>query len=232
MPPDNVIPFASREEQNHILFAAAVLPLARMIHSGRMDPETVTRKEFFDALIQLGTSGENAFEIHVRRVDEEMRLVAHCIEVSEAKSAIILLFTLVEGEVNTLIRMHLTIRGFPHGTISDALRGTDFDTKLDVLLPLLDVSVPDRLRNAALQCKAIRNMVVHNKATPSLAASTGDKPSDLEVATARANRFFAENPVDRLHRDIQDFFDRCMSENPAVQWSKHLFDKYHARDEA
>lgn len=224
--------FMSREDQNHILFAAVVLPLARMIHSGRIDPEKVTGQEFFNALTQLGTSHENAFEIHVRRVDEEMRLVGHCIEVSEAKSAIVLLFTLIEGEVNTLIRMHLTIRGFSHGVVSEALRGTDFDTKLDVLLPLLGVVVPDRLRNAALQCKTIRNLIVHNKATPSFSASTGDKPSDLEVATARADRFFAENSVERLHRDIQDFFDRSMSENPAVQWSKHLFDKYYERGEA
>jgi len=42
MPSDNVVEFVSKEEQNHMLYSAIVMPLARMIHSGAIDPETVT----------------------------------------------------------------------------------------------------------------------------------------------------------------------------------------------
>ncbi|HEV6967655.1 MAG TPA: hypothetical protein VK305_19835, partial [Roseateles sp.] len=41
------------------------------------------------------------------------------------------LFTLLEGEVNTLLRIHLRIRGFSPNSITDSLRGTDFDSKID-----------------------------------------------------------------------------------------------------
>jgi hypothetical protein len=226
MPTDNVVEFVSRSEQKHMVFAAVILPLARMIHSGALEPEAATREQFFQALQGLGRSHDDAFEIHVTRVPEEMRLVTHCVAEGEAQSGVVLLFTLLEGEINSLLRMHLSIRGFTANAITDALRGTDFNTKLDVLLPLLEVTVPERLRNAALQCKAIRNAVVHNKAMPSLMADVGNKQSDTEYASERAAKFFLENPIQRLQEDLEGFMDGGLYANPAVQWSRYLFEKY------
>ena len=232
MPNDNVVEFVSRDEQTQIVYAAVSYPLARMIHAGLIDPETATREQFFEALEQIGKSQDNAYEFHVTRLDKEMHLVSHCIEVDEAKSGIVLLFTLIEGEVNTLLRIHLRIRGFSPNAITDALRGTDFDTKIEIMLPLLEVTVPERMRNAAYQCKAIRNLVVHNKATPSLMAKEGDKASDSEVASERASRFFVENPVERLQADLQAFVDEGIRENASVQWSHHLISKYYEKSGA
>ncbi len=232
MPTDNVEEFVSRAEQTQVVFALVVLPLSRMIYAGLINPETVTREQFFEALMSLGTSHENAFEVHATRIDEEMRLVVHCIEADEAKSGVVLLFTLIEGEINSLIRIHLRIRGFSTNAITDALRGTDFDTKLEVLLPLLEVTVPERMRNVALQCKAIRNLVVHNKATPILIADTGDKTSDAEIASERADRFFAENPPERIQRDLREFLDEGAYESSAVQLSRQLFAKFYENSEA
>ena len=229
MPPNNVIEFVSKAERNHMLGAAVLFPLARLIQSGSIDPEAVTRSQFLSALRKLGKSHENAFEVYTDLVEEEMRLVAHCIKVAEPRSAIVLLFTLIEGEINTLLRAHLRIRGFATNSISDALRGTDFETKIDVMLPLLEVEVPARIRNVALQCKAIRNLVVHNKATPSLMSQDGDRPSDVEIASERASKFFKENPVSRLQRDIRKLVNDGIHESWAVQWASHLFAKYYVR---
>lgn len=215
-----------------MLFAAVMLPLARMICSGQINPEAITRDSFFDALRKLGQSHDDAFEILVTRVEEDMRLIAHCVSEGEAKSGVVLLFTLIEGEVNALVRTLLRIRGFTAGAITDALRGTDFDTKLDVLLPLLEVTVPDRLRNAALQCKAVRNLVVHNKASPALMSDMGTKPSDVEAASERAERFFAENPIERLRSDLTAFVDTGIAEDESFQWGQHLFERFYDRGEA
>lgn len=209
-----------------MLFAAIILPLARMIHSGAIDPETITKDALKDELISLGKTHEDAFEVCVTEIEEEMRLVAHCVSEGRPRSAIVLLFTLMEGEVNALIRAHLRIRGFSPATITDALKGTDFDIKLDVLLPLFDVSVPERFRNAALQCKSIRNVVVHNKATPSRMSDIGNKPSDGEIADERSTRFFADNPPSRLRGDLESFFESGINEEPAIKWGRHLFNKY------
>lgn len=232
MSSDYVVEFVSRAEQSQMLYGAVMFPLARLIHSGRINPETISREAFFDALRELGRSHDDAFEFYVTRVDEEMRLVGHCVAEGEAKSGIVLLFTLLEGEVNTLLRIHLRIRGFSPNSITDSLRGTDFDTKIDVMLPLLDVPVPERIRNTALQCKAIRNLVVHNKAAPALMADVGNKSSDSEVAKERADRFFAENPIDRIRSDIQEFVDEGIESSTDVKWGRHLFEKYYERGEA
>jgi hypothetical protein len=227
MPSENVKEIMSQAEQNQMLYAAIVFPLARMIYSEQIDPETVTRDELVSALVALGKSDEEPFEFHVCRVKEEMRLVAHCVSEGEAKSGVVLLFTLLEGEINTLVRIHLRIRGYSKGAITTALRGTDLDTKLDVLLPLLEVVVPERLRNIVHQCKAIRNLVVHNKAAPNEITDDGIKDSDSEIAGDRAKRFFSENPIPRLQADIEKFFDEGVETSEAIQWSRHLFTKYH-----
>lgn len=212
--------------QNHLLFAAMALPLARMTYSGEIDPETVTLDVLQSKLKALGNTCEDAFELHIRHDEEDMSLVAHCISKERARYGVVLLFTLIEGEVNSLIRILMRIRNFSSSAITDALKGTSFDTKLDVLLPLLEARVPDRFRNAALQCRSIRNVVVHNKATPALSFDSGDKASDSELAEVRSARFFSENPIERLQADLNEFIDGGCSEDSSMQWSAHLFEKY------
>lgn len=218
-------------ELNQMLFVAMVLPLARMVHSGEIDPETVSRDELVTKIAALGNSLEDAFEVHITHIEEEMQLVAHCISHGQPKSGVVLLFTLIEAEVNSLLRILMSIRDFSASAITDALKGTSFDTKLDVLLPLLEVDVPSRFRNAALQCKSIRNVVVHNKAAPALMSDVANRGSDGQLANERSLRFFSENPIDRLQADLKEFFEGSLHEDTAMQWSYHLFDKYFQRQD-
>jgi hypothetical protein len=213
-------------EQNQILFSTIGLPLARMVHSGEIDPETVSRDELATKLKALGNTLEDAFEVHITHIEAEMPLVAHCISQEQPRSGVVLLFTLIETEVNSLLRILMSIRGFPTSAITDALKGTSFNTKLDVLLPLLEVEVPAHFRNAALQCKSIRNLIVHNKAAPALMSDIANKPGDGELENERSLRFFSENPIDRLRADLEGFFEAGLHEDTAMQWSYHLFDKY------
>lgn len=222
----------SDAQSQQILFAAVVVPLARMIYAGRINPATVTKEEYCSALVGLGRSNDEAFELMVTRVEKEMQLIKHCIEQGEAKSGVVLLFTLIESEVNGLIRSLLRIRGVTPQAITDALKGTDFVTKLDVLLPLLDVTVPDRLRNAALQCRSVRNLVAHNKASPALLTDAGEKPSDANVARDRAVCFFEKNPPDRLRKDIESFSEFGLSGDTSVTWARHLFERFQFKSEA
>lgn len=211
---------------NKMMFVTICLPIARMVHSGEIDPETVSYAELSAKLEALGNTFEDAFEIHITHLEEEMQLVAHCIEQGQAKSGVVLLFTLIEAEVNALIRILMRIRGFPPSAVTDALKGTSFDTKLDVLLPLLEVEVSARFRNTALQCKSIRNVVVHDKAAPALMSDKGNKDSDSQLANARSFDFFSQNPVSRIEADLKDFFEGSLQKEPPIQWSFQLFEKY------
>ena len=208
------------------MFACIGLPLARMIHSGKIDPETVSREELANVLKTLGNTHENAFEIYLTQIEEEIPLVAHCVSIGHPRSGVVLLFTLIEAEVNSLIRVLLRIRSYSASKITDALKGTSFDTKLDILLPLLEVEVPERFRNMALLCKSIRNVVVHNKAAPALWADMESKDSDSQLADKQSAKFFSENPIERLQTDLKDFFDMSVSHDSAMQRSAQLFDKY------
>lgn len=165
----------STTETNSIIRNLTALPLARMIYSREVNPQTISEQELRTLLATFGEDHDNAFEIYVENAASEICLVEHCIKQNRLPSAIVLLFTLLEGELNTLLRMHLRIRGFSSVAISDALKGTDFDTKMTVLLPLLGVPTHERLKNTAVQCKSIRNLVVHNKSTPNLSSLSGEK---------------------------------------------------------
>ena len=226
MKPDHPEEFVSAAEQNKMMFVALYLPIARMVHSGEIDPETVSHEELSAKLKALGNTFEDAFEIHITHLEEEMQLVAHCIEQGQAKSGIVLLFTLIEAEVNALIRILMRIRGFPPSAVTDALKGTSFETKLDVLLPLLEVEISARFRNTALQCKSIRNVVVHDKAAPALMSDEGNKDSDSKLANARSFNFFSQNPLSRIEADLKDFSEGSLHKDPAMQWSSQLFAKY------
>lgn len=67
-PPEDSLSMA---EQDLMLFAAIGLPLARMIYSGEIDPETVSRDELAKALTALGHTHEDAFEIYLTQIEEE-----------------------------------------------------------------------------------------------------------------------------------------------------------------
>ncbi len=120
---------------------------------------------------------------------------------------------------------------FSNSIIIDTLKGTSFSIKLDVLLPLLDVNVPDRIRNAALQCKSIRNMIVHNKVMPALMSDVENRASDGELLNERSQKFFLENPVEYLQADLRDFTQKSVSENTAMQLSHSLFEKHFMKQE-
>ena len=224
---ENTIDFAVDSEHVDMAKRVMVLVLARKIYAGDIKPDEITSAEQFILVIQqLGRAHEDAFEFNVDDIESDVQLIRHCIEQEKYHSAIVLLFTLLEREINTIIRTLLRIRGMSHGTISDALKGTDFATKLDVLLLLLEAEPPPRFRQVALQCKTIRNLVVHNKATPSMFADVGNRQSDHEVATTRAREFFGLHNIGKIEADIRDYFDSSVGLSTEVQQAWALLDRF------
>ena len=98
-------------------------------------PESTNEGELTTALGSFGKSFDDAFEVHVTEAEDEMRLIVHCVSVDRPESAIDLLYTLFVGRSQrTCSRTHAHSWICTPGTITDTLKGTDFDTKLDVLL--------------------------------------------------------------------------------------------------
>lgn len=209
-----------------LLHSVMIFPLARMVFAGQFNPETITEEELNAVILQLGLNRENAFEMYLETLPREMALIRHCVEQGHSRSAIVLLFTLFESELNTVVRIHLRIRNYSLNAISSALKGTDLDTKMEILLPLLGVQIGERLRNTALQCKTIRNLIVHNKAVPSLWAIGNDLKSDDEVAEERAIKFFSENPLTRIESDISEFVETANSSSSAIRAASSLIRKF------
>ncbi|HLQ26081.1 MAG TPA: hypothetical protein VK138_09400 [Acidiferrobacterales bacterium] len=225
MSADNVTEFGNDEgvyDIADIAISIATLALAKKIYAKEINPSEITSVEQLSAIVQkLGRTHEDAFEIHIERVSDDVKLIRYCIDQAEHSSAIVLLFTLLESQINSVIRILLRIRSYSHGAISDALKGTDFSTKLNVLLPLLGAAPLPRMRQIALQCKTVRNMIVHNKATPDVYADAGDRPGDYETIRERTRKFFEVHSLDQIERDIQTFVDSSVSSNEEVKqaWS-------------
>lgn len=222
------LPLLSGENKKRILAITrrlALLPLAKAIYTGRFkqseNPSLLDLIPFIEA---LGSSPEDAFEFHMDRTDSELELVRHCIENDGHRAGIVLLFTLLEGEVNSAIRILLRIRGYSNGAISDALKGINFTIKFDVLLPVLGATPSERTRQLALQCNTIRNMVVHEKATPHLWTDDNTQTGSYEAVREKAKEFFISNPYSRIVEDVGRLVEEAALSSPEMQQALKLLE--------
>lgn len=201
----------------------AVLALARMIGTKRLDPSTIASGEaLFPFLDKLGRTDEDAFEVHIDRAPKKLKSIKACIQRKDSESAVVLLFTLIEGEINTVLRILLSIRGYSRSAIDEALRGTTLKSKFDLLLPLLGVSPPPRVRQLAIEAQTTRNAAVHYKASPSVFTDIGEKNGDHDSVSKKADEFLAKNSIDQIEEDIGRFVEGCVSQCSFVQQANKL----------
>ena len=207
----------------------SILAVARMIGSNRLDPASITNYEQLSSVLsKLGTTNDDAFEIHIERASIRIKSIRNCVEAGDEESAVVLLFTLIEGEINTVVQMLLRIRGFSHSVVSSTLRGTDLKTKLDVLLPLLGVDPGPRVRQLAFEAQSIRNAEVHYKARPAVLTHAGDQESDQASIKKKAVAFMARNRVDSFAVELQGFVDYCVNQCDEVQTAYELLHRFNA----
>lgn len=205
----------------------AVLVIARMIGTKQLDPSTITSKrKFILVLDKLGRTNDYAFDIHMERVPQKINSIRACLQNDDAESAIVLLHTLIESEVNTAIRILLRVRGYTHPSITDALRGADLKLKLDLVLPLLGAESSARIRQLALESQGIRNASVHFKAQPDVVTDLDTREGDHTAIKAKAIDFFRCNSITRIEREIAPFVDIIIAKCPEVKKAHELFQRF------
>lgn len=155
--------------------------------------------------------------MHIDRLPKKLALVRECLRMEEYESAVVLLFTAVEAEVNLIVRIGLRVKGFSNAQATESIQGIDFKSKINVLLPLLGVDISPRLKQIARQSQIIRNLEVHFKANPIVIYGDVSNDGDHHRIKADAQRFFATNSIDRLERDLLVFSDEAIFSIPSVQ---------------
>lgn len=204
-----------------------LLTLARMIGTKEVEPSKIKSKRKFRQVIeQLGTTKHNAFEIHINHLPERINSIRVTLESGDPQSAIVLLHTLIESEVNTVVRLFLRVRGFSHATITAAIAGIDLKSKLDVLLPVLGVEVSDRIRQLTSESQKIRNAIVHFKASPTLTSDSGDIAGDHEASKIKSSEFFGRNTAAAIEKALRGFVDECASQCPDICAARELFQRF------
>lgn len=221
------------EEIDDKTFSAArnlvALVFARLIGTNQINPSKVRSKKKFRNLInQLGRTDDYAFEIQIDHVAQKINSIHICLESGDPQSAVVLLHTLIESEVNTVVRLVLRIRGFSHSAITEAIGGVDLKSKLDVLLPLLGVPPSARIRQLALESQRIRNAVVHFKANPILATDAGERSGDHDVTMEKATEFFRRNTIAAIRKELEPFVNVCASQCPELQAAHALLQRFEA----
>jgi hypothetical protein len=223
----NLIEEDLRHEATKYFKSMAALIIARMIWTKKIDPSKIkSKKKLLSIIGQLGRTGENAFEVHTARVPDKIATIRGCLNGSDPESAVILLYTLIEGEVNSVIRILLRIHGYSHAAISNAIRGTDFKSKLDVILPLMGVDISPRIRQIALESQAIRNASVHFKAQPDFWSDSGKCEGDHDTILNKATEFIERNSIDRIEIVLAPFANTCISQCKEVQQAYALLHRF------
>ena len=201
----------------------AVPAVARMIATRRLDPSTIASGEdLLPFLDKLGRTDEDALEVHIARTPKKLKSIKACIQRKDSESAVVLLFTLIEGEVNSTLQILLRIRGYSRAAIDESLRGTTLKSKFDLLLPLLGVSPPSRIRQLAMEAQTTRNAAVHYKANPSVFTDLGGKNGDHDSISKKADAFLARHSIDQIENDIGGFVESCVSQCSFLQQANKL----------
>ncbi|MCE1239097.1 MAG: hypothetical protein LWW83_04115 [Azonexaceae bacterium] len=205
----------------------AALVIARLIGTKQINPSKVRSKKKFRELInQLGRTDDWAFEIHIDHVAQKINSIHICTENGDSQSAVVLLHTLIEREVNTVVRLFLRIRGFSHTAITESIGGVDLKSKLDVLLPLIGVQPSARIRQLAFESQRIRNALVHFKANPIIATDLGERKGDHDVTQEKATEFFRRNTISAIRKELEPFVDICASQCPELQAAHTLIERF------
>jgi len=217
--------------QNDELYQAAkkliYLPLARKIYLKEVTPdEILTSEQFMEIVSGMGKSDIDAFEVYVSSIEEQFATIDQCLRAGSPQSAAVLLFTLIEGEVNTVVRMLLRIRGMNHKQITEAIQGTNLFVKMRVLLPLLNADPADRFVQIVRECQKIRNEIVHFKASPDMWHDKGGSKGGYDVIKERAQDFFNRTSIEDLMSEIEDFNPVCMGACVFLQQAVRLVERF------
>lgn len=122
--------------------------------------------------------------------------------------------------------MSLRIRGLSHSSISDALRGVDLKSKLDVILPLLGISTQACVRQLALESQGVRSASVHFKAHPEVWTDNDTRKGDHDTVRTKAKEFLNRNSVDDIERLLASFVYRCLSQCPEFREACELLRRF------
>ena len=200
------------------------LNFARMIYAGELDPNKSLNYEEFSALInKVGVDVDSALEIHIDDGPKKITLIKHCLDVSDKASAVVILCTLIESEINSIIRIVMRIKGFDHGVISQAIQGTDITTKLNVFLPLLELDLRGRMKQIAMEGFKIRNHIVHFKGKPDINYNDKSVLGDHRIIKEKCEKFFKNNPFDVIEKHLTTFSQETLIQNKEIQQAHHLY---------
>lgn len=207
----------------------AALVIARLIGTGAIIPNEIRSKKRFSELIsKLGRNSDYAFEIHIDHTEERIKSIQLCLENVDPQSAILLLHTLIEGEINTAVRVLLRIRGYTNQKITETIQGVDLKSKLEVLLPLLGVQPSPLVCQIRSETQNIRNRIVHFKAIPTIATDDGENNGDHDVTLEKAKNFFRSHSIESIKKDLTKFVDVCVSQAPEIQAAYALLQRFSA----
>lgn len=212
---------------DQLMKRALVLPIAKRIAAGTLVANEVQTVEEYTVLIEsLGKSADDPFEMYMDRTAEQIEMVKLCLKNKAPESAAVLLFTLIEAEINQAIRFVMGVRGYDHNAISEALKDMNVKTKLSIILPLLDVTVEDRLKFTLLELTSLRNSIIHCKSLPMMDYDAGSKGDDYSINKSKAEKLFERTNLSTIANDLDNLHLAAVKACPSIEEAIGLVERF------
>lgn len=209
------------------LLPGVALLLVRMHNAGDLNLYEIRTADQLDSVIDcLGVDESNAFEVLVMEQERKLQSAHMCLsgDDPDPESALIICSSFIETEINSTIRQVMRLRNFSHGSITDAMKGTDLRTKIDVLLPLLDVQLTERQRQIVLEQNKVRNQILHYKGIPERHCRDEIQEGDFHIVRKESNKFFSSHPIDMISKCFLDFMSTSVFSQQHVVKALQLLD--------
>lgn len=192
--------------------SSLVIPLARRIHEEGFSSEQELTLEELQSLVE-SLNPEYYLLSSVKLEEVEL-----CLTSGYFMAAAILLHSIIESEVNQVIRLLLYVRGFSHGEIT-SLQYTNIAPKINVILPLLNNPLPEQIKRWIKKLKDIRNLGTHDKGLP--VKGFDIKDTNLEH-TKRAKKLFDEIKIEDLREGFDKFRYGIFLASPEIRRASEI----------
>lgn len=186
------------------IYGISQLPLARLLKRGELNPDTVeSAKDLIPFIEKLGSNHETSFEVYLDNSESRLKLIRSCMDEDHYDSASILLHALIEEKINEAIRLSLSFRNMTHNRITSHLKTTSSSVKLELIIPLLEIRMPEFLKNLYSELTSIRNDSAHNKSIPSIYNDFEDKDGSHKINAFRAKDILMRTNFDSVTLELE-----------------------------
>ena len=192
------------EIRNYAAYKGYIIPLSRYLHNEKITTLEINHQLLINNFLNEAENGDNyKVELHPDTIAIYLEPIKSLTKKKHYLSAAILTSVALEEQINGLMRVGCSAKGYEHKSITKYIKETALKTKIELILPLLGINVHEAHKNTIYQFLPLRNSAIHGKAIPSF-HSKEETLDSAEENEEKAKQLILQYPITKIQRYIEE----------------------------